>query len=91
LLTFKLDPARDFGPRLFTLLAGYGWSVFSHRQYMWFLIPIVCPFVGGLFGSVIYQLVIGIQVPDEQEIPSLTPSMTNLIHDTSKSALNSLV
>jgi len=95
-----MNPARDFGPRLFTLLCGYGIEVFSYRNYTWFLIPIICPFIGGLLGSLIYQIAIGVQIEDQQKSPpespfpnsSSMPSIFTFLPDTkSKSTLNSLV
>ncbi|RLN92719.1 hypothetical protein BBJ28_00027213, partial [Nothophytophthora sp. Chile5] len=50
---YALNPARDFGPRLFTFFAGWGWKVWTLRSgYFW--IPIVGPFVGGLLGAAMY-------------------------------------
>ncbi|KAI1723557.1 major intrinsic protein domain-containing protein [Ditylenchus destructor] len=56
---FAINPARDFGPRLFLLCVGYGWQVFSaHDYYFW--IPIIGPIIGALFGTWIYKLFVGI-------------------------------
>ncbi|OWY97144.1 Aquaporin [Phytophthora megakarya] len=50
---YALNPARDFGPRLFTFFAGWGWQVWTLRDcYFW--IPIVGPFVGGILGAATY-------------------------------------
>ncbi|RIB15405.1 aquaporin-like protein [Gigaspora rosea] len=54
---FSLNGARDFGPRLFTFIAGYGVEVFSaYNFYFW--IPLVAPILGGLFAGIIYDLLI---------------------------------
>lgn len=52
---FAVNPARDLGPRLFTLVAGWGVEPFlSHDYYFW--IPIVGPMVGSIFGTILYSL-----------------------------------
>jgi glycerol uptake facilitator len=63
---YAINPARDFGPRLFAFFAGWGkvalpgsYSApgFTFSWYFW--IPIVGPLVGGIIGVVIYDLFIG--------------------------------
>jgi aquaporin-9 len=54
-----MNPARDFGPRLFTFFVGYGWDVFSYRDYGWFWIPLVGPCIGALLGGVLYKVFVG--------------------------------
>ncbi|PIC34169.1 hypothetical protein B9Z55_013902 [Caenorhabditis nigoni] len=62
---YAINPARDFAPRLFSLCVGYGWEVFSYRNYKWFWIPIICPMIGGVLGAWIYEFFIGYHIPDE--------------------------
>ncbi len=49
-----LNPARDLGPRIFTLLAGWGEIAFPGPRGVDFLIPTVSTVVGGLIGGAIY-------------------------------------
>ncbi|DAZ94880.1 TPA: hypothetical protein N0F65_008024 [Lagenidium giganteum] len=50
---YAINPARDFGPRLFTLCAGWGSKVFTlNHNYFW--IPIVAPLIGGAIGGGVY-------------------------------------
>ncbi|GLD97211.1 hypothetical protein PINS_up005894 [Pythium insidiosum] len=54
---YALNPARDFAPRLFTWMAGWGSAVFTKGPY-YFWIPIVMPMVGGVVGGGLYKLFI---------------------------------
>ncbi|OAD75415.1 hypothetical protein PHYBLDRAFT_110754, partial [Phycomyces blakesleeanus NRRL 1555(-)] len=62
---FSLNPARDIGPRLFTLAAGWGVEVFTASDY-YALVPIFGPIVGGLFGGLLYKVFIDHQSIDDQ-------------------------
>lgn len=55
---FAVNPARDFGPRMFTLIFGWGVKVFEAGPYF-FWIPIVAPMVGSIFSVIIYNVFIG--------------------------------
>ncbi|MFF2653145.1 MIP/aquaporin family protein [Streptomyces sp. NPDC058045] len=60
---YAINPARDFGPRLFTFFAGWGDLALPGSQpgaFSWyFWVPIVGPLVGGLVGVIVYDLFIG--------------------------------
>jgi len=63
---WALNPARDFGPRLFAFLVGWGPQAFpSPGRYWW--VPIVGPLVGGLVGGGAYQLLIRPYLPPRGE------------------------
>ena len=54
---WAINPARDFGPRLFCFFAGWGASALpSPGNYWW--IPIVAPLLGGVLGGGAYQILI---------------------------------
>lgn len=50
---YAINPARDFGPRLFTLVAGFHNTGFETGV---FWVPIVGPLLGGLLGASVYDL-----------------------------------
>src|SRR6476660_2561879 len=51
---YAIDPARDFGPRLFTLVAGFRNNGLTDGGRVWW-IPVVAPLLGGLAGAAIYD------------------------------------
>jgi len=54
---WAINPARDFGPRLFAFAAGWGPAALpSPGNYWW--IPIAGPLLGGVLGGGAYQLLI---------------------------------
>ncbi|XP_021232374.1 aquaporin-10 isoform X1 [Numida meleagris] len=61
-----MNPARDLGPRLFTLAAGWGTEVFS-RGSAWWWVPVVAPLVGAALGTGLYQLFVAFHHPEEEE------------------------
>lgn len=54
---WALNPARDFGPRLFAYFAGWGNSALPGPDNYWW-IPIAAPLIGGIIGGGAYQLLI---------------------------------
>ncbi len=54
---WALNPARDFGPRLFCFLTGWGPAALPSPQNYWW-IPIVAPLLGALVGGAAYQFLI---------------------------------
>ena len=54
---YAINPARDFGPRLFTFVAGWGSGVFTAGNGWWW-VPIVGPMIGGVLGGGAYRLAI---------------------------------
>lgn len=54
---YAINPARDFGPRLFTVLMGFannGLTDGTHR----YLVPLIAPLIGGLAGAGAYDLLV---------------------------------
>ena len=54
---YAINPARDFGPRLFTAVAGWGGEVFRAGNNWWW-VPIVGPCLGAVLGGWVYDLLI---------------------------------
>ena len=61
---FALNPARDFGPKLFAWLAGWGNLAFTGaRDIPYFLVPIFGPLAGACIGGFVYRALIGPHLP----------------------------
>lgn len=59
---WAINPARDFGPRVFCFFAGWGKAAFpSPGDYWW--VPIAGPLLGGALGGAMYQFVLRPQLP----------------------------
>ena len=54
---WALNPARDFGPRLFAFLAGWGPQALPSPDNYWW-VPIVGPLLGGCVGGAAYQFLL---------------------------------
>uniref|UniRef100_M4BD99 Aquaporin n=1 Tax=Hyaloperonospora arabidopsidis (strain Emoy2) TaxID=559515 RepID=M4BD99_HYAAE len=65
---YAINPARDFGPRFFSLCAGWGSDVFTLRDY-YFWVPIVGPILGGAIGGGIYIGLVEYHHPREYHYP----------------------
>ena len=54
---YAINPARDFGPRLWMALVSGGFSFSANSYYFW--IPIVAPLSGGVVGAYIFDFTLG--------------------------------
>ena len=59
---YAINPARDFGPRLFTAVAGWGTEVFRAGNGWWW-VPIAAPPLGAILGGAVYDGLIGRRFP----------------------------
>jgi MIP family channel proteins len=59
---YAINPARDFAPRLFTALAGWGSGVFTAGDHWWW-VPILAPCIGAVLGGWIYDACVGNWLP----------------------------
>ena len=51
---YAINPARDFGPRLFTVIAGFRNNGITDGSRIWW-VPVVAPLLGGLTGAALYD------------------------------------
>jgi len=54
---YAINPARDLGPRLFLLMAGWGTQAFTSHSHWWW-IPVVCCHIGGLLGALLHRFLL---------------------------------
>lgn len=59
---WAINPARDFGPRAFAFIAGWGPSAFPSPENYWW-VPIAGPLIGGALGGAAYQFLIRPYLP----------------------------
>lgn len=53
---FALNPARDFGPRIFSVLMGWGSEALTGgRSVPYFVIPLIAPVIGACLGAGLYR------------------------------------
>ena len=51
---YAINPARDFGPRLFTAVAGFRNNGLTDGSHVWW-VPVVAPLIGGVIGAALYD------------------------------------
>uniref|UniRef100_A0A673LMM2 Aquaporin-10-like n=1 Tax=Sinocyclocheilus rhinocerous TaxID=307959 RepID=A0A673LMM2_9TELE len=76
---YAINPARDFGPRLFSYITGWGDEVFR-AGHGWWWVPVFVTCVGALLGALLYELLIGVHHPDSE--PEDAEDLTAVLQQT---------
>ena len=71
---WAINPARDFGPRLFCFFTGWGASALPSPDNYWW-IPIVAPLIGAIVGGGAYQVLVHPYLPARTK--ALTEGLSN--------------
>ena len=62
---YAINPARDFGPRMASLITGYGDALSDQNGDLYFWLPIVAPIIGGLIGGGLFKVLIEAHLTDD--------------------------
>ena len=62
---FAMNPARDFGPKLFAYFAGWDYALTGAREIPYFIVPILAPIAGACFGGWLYPKAIAAYLPQQ--------------------------
>lgn len=52
---YAINPARDFGPRLASLITGWSNAMKDQHGHFYAWVPIIGPFIGGVLGAIAYD------------------------------------
>lgn len=67
---FAMNPARDFGPKFFAYLAGWGdIALTGGKDIPYFIVPILAPIMGASFGAWLYPKAIALYLPQAEPEP----------------------
>ena len=64
---FAMNPARDFGPKLFAYVAGWDYALSGAKEIPYFIVPILAPVMGACFGGWLYPKVIALHLNQSQQ------------------------
>jgi glycerol uptake facilitator protein len=84
---YAINPARDFGPRLATLVTGYGDALKDQNGYYYFWVPIIGPLVGGLVGGGLFKVLIESHLPKDETEELGNPTVGEPEHDAAHDRL----
>jgi glycerol uptake facilitator protein len=74
---YAINPARDLGPRLASLITGYGGALNDQNGDLYFWLPIVAPLIGGLIGGGLFKVLIEnhlTPLDDDQAVGEAVPN-----------------
>ncbi|PSW19261.1 aquaporin [Photobacterium sanctipauli] len=78
---FAMNPARDFGPKFFAFLAGWGdMALTGGKDIPYMIVPILAPIMGAAFGGWLYPKAVGAYLPGNK------CTLPNQCEDTDESA-----
>jgi glycerol uptake facilitator protein len=71
---YAINPARDFGPRVFSVLIG---DRAGFQGLYWLVVPIIGPLVGGVLGAWFYDATIANWLPSKQPVTAESEAEVN--------------
>ena len=77
---YAINPARDLGPRLASLITGYGDALSDQNGDLYFWLPIVAPILGGLIGGFLFKVLVEVHLTDDTAEDLAVSEPTNAHH-----------